>query len=346
MLDGLTPGDKIARREVHKQFGGRQQGGIGPSRVAPVVLFFTDPATGQRHGYYDGWDDEGFYNYVGEGQLGDQRLVQGNRAILNHDADGRTLEGFLADGPIVTYLGEFELVDYHWTEAHESGNPAVLRQVVVFRLRPVAGKPPVELPHVPVTPADGPRVDVVPVEERHTERAFVTPDRQPYELERREADLVHRYRDHLLRQGHDVSRLRVVPPGESAPLYSDLWDMTALELIEAKGGVTREQIRMAVGQLFDYGRFVEAKTRTLLVPSSPRPDLLEYLRSVLVEVVFPVGDGWRRLPEPDWSAIYERDKANAAALGIDYDEWEQLPEEAKDEALTNAGLRPADADLA
>jgi hypothetical protein len=292
VLDGLRPGDQLLRREVHARFGGRQQGGISPSRVVPIVMFFTDPATGQRHGYYDGWDDDGLYNYVGEGQLGDQRLVQGNRAILNHAAEGRTLEGFLADGPLVTYLGEFELVDHYFTEAHESANPDVLRQVVVFRLQPVGEQPPVDLPHVPVTPAVIPRIDVVAVEEHHTERAVVTPDRRPYELERREADLVHRYRNHLLRQGHEVGRLRVVPPGESTPLYSDLWDVTAAELIEAKGGVTRDQVRTAVGQLLDYGRFVHAKTRAVLLPSRPRPDLLAYLRSAAVGVIYPDGDTW------------------------------------------------------
>ena len=71
----------------------RQQGGIGPSRKAPVILFFTEPAAGHRHGYDDGWDDDGLFNSYGEGQLGGQRLVQGNTAILNHKTDGRTLKG-------------------------------------------------------------------------------------------------------------------------------------------------------------------------------------------------------------------------------------------------------------
>jgi hypothetical protein len=139
------------------------------------------------------------------------------------------------------------------------------------------------------------RTEVVPVEERHTERAFVAPDREPYELERREADLVHRYRNHLLRRGHNVSRLRVVPAGESAPLYSDLWDETAHELVEAKGGVTREQIRTGVGQLLDYGRFIDAKTRTLLVPARPRQDLLDLLKTVGIGLVYPDGDQWHRI---------------------------------------------------
>jgi len=224
--------------------------------------------------------------------LGDQRLVQGNKAILNHKTDGRTLEGFLARGTTVTYLGTFELVDHYWTEAHESGSTTV-RQVVVFRLRPLNAVP-VDLPHVPVSRAEGPRIDTVPVEEQHTERAFVTPDREPYEMERREATLVHRYREHLRRQGHEVGRLRVVPAGESAPLYSDLWDVTGRELVEAKGLVTREQLRSAVGQLLDYGRFVEAKTRTVLVPTRPRPDLLAYLASAGVSAVYPDGEDWVR----------------------------------------------------
>lgn len=292
MLPGLQPGDRLLRRELHERFGGRQQGGISPSRMVASVMFFTDPATGHRHGYYDGWDDDGLFNYVGEGQRGDQQLVQGNKTILNHAADGRTLEGFQASGTSVTYLGQFDLVDHYFTEAHETGSD-ILRQVVVFRLRPRA-KVPVELLQVPVTRSTEPRLQVVPVEEHHTERSFVTPDREPYELERREAALVHRYREHLRRQGHQVSRLRVVPPGESYPLYSDLWDETALELIEAKGTATRDQLRVAVGQLLDYGRFVDPKRRSVLLPSRPRADLLAYLHAVGVDAIYPNGVEWRR----------------------------------------------------
>ena len=293
MLAGLKAGDSLSRREVHARFGGRQQGGIGPSSKSPVVLFFTDPKTGHQHGYYDGWDDGGLFNYVGEGQVGDQRLIQGNKSILNHASDGRSLEGFLSSGTQVTYLGEFELVDHYFTDAHETASH-VLRQVVVFRLRPL-GPVPVDLPNAPFTPPPTARVDVVAIEEHNTERAFVTPDREPYEFERREAELVHRYREHLHRLGHEVSRLRVLPAGESAPLYSDLWDVTTSDLIEAKATVSRESLRMAVGQLLDYGRFVEAEGRTVLVPSRPRDDLLSYLSNAGIAVIYPHGDDWIRL---------------------------------------------------
>jgi hypothetical protein len=134
----------------------------------------------------------------------------------------------------------------------------------------------------------------VPVEEQHTERSFVSPDREPYELERKEASLVHRYRQYLQQQGHEVDRLRLVPPGESRPLYSDLWDETSRELVEAKATVTRDSLRMAVGQLLDYGRFAQASSLAVLLPSRPRDDLLAYLHNVGITVIYPDRDTWAR----------------------------------------------------
>ncbi|EHR63194.1 hypothetical protein [Saccharomonospora cyanea] len=293
MLPGLKPGDVLPRREVHDRYGGSRQGGIAPSSRTNVVLFFTNPAIGHRHGYYDGWGGDGLFHYVGEGQQGDQQLVRKNKSIAEHHRTGRTLEGFRADGKLVQYLGEFKLIDHYFTDAHETNDPSVLRQVIVFRLQP-RNEVPVELPNLPLRPKLKPRIDVVPVEEKFTERAFVTPDREPFELERRESVLVHHYRTYLENEGHTVRRLRIIPPGESRPLYSDLWDETTKELIEAKSSVTRDQLRLAVGQLFDYGRFVDARKRTILVPSRPREDLLNYLRSTSIGVTYLDDDGtWR-----------------------------------------------------
>lgn len=293
MLEGLTPGDRLRRREVHARYGGRQQSGISPSREVPAVMFFTDPLTGHQHGYYDGWDDDGMFNYVGEGQKGDQKLVQGNKAILRHREDKRALEGFAATGADVTYLGEFELAGVYERDAHETGDDSLLRQVIVFRLRPLNAVP-FELPHTPVTPTDVPVIEHVAVEEHHTERSFVTPSRDVYGLERVEATLVQRYRRYLESTGHIVKRLRIVPPGEVSPLYSDLWDESVRELIEAKGSVTRDHLRLAVGQLLDYGRFVNATRHSVLVPMRPRPDLRTYLRDAGIDVIFPAESGWER----------------------------------------------------
>src|SRR4051812_18936978 len=106
----LAPGDKAFRKELHDQFGGRRQGGIGPSNTSPNVLLFTDPTSGHPHGYFDSWDaDEGVYSYYGEGQLGDQRMVSGNATVLRHLDDGRALRLFQGSGGEVEYLGEWTL---------------------------------------------------------------------------------------------------------------------------------------------------------------------------------------------------------------------------------------------
>ena len=56
--------------------------------MSPNVLLFTDQASGSPHGYvFDGWVDDGddkVFLYTGEGQRGDQQLIRGNAAILNH----------------------------------------------------------------------------------------------------------------------------------------------------------------------------------------------------------------------------------------------------------------------
>src|SRR4051794_13490841 len=87
----LEPGDSIERKALQAVYGGRTQGGIGPSRRSPNVLLFSDLVAGEPHGYFDGWMPDGLFHYTGEGQFGDQRMASGNGAILNHRAEGRSL---------------------------------------------------------------------------------------------------------------------------------------------------------------------------------------------------------------------------------------------------------------
>src|SRR5580700_5976651 len=103
----MKPGETIVRRTLHDRFGGGRQGGISPSRVSPNIFIFT-AASGMQHGYADGWKDDACFHYTGEGQYGDQRMVRGNDAILNHVRRGRKLRLFKGAGGPVTYEGEFE----------------------------------------------------------------------------------------------------------------------------------------------------------------------------------------------------------------------------------------------
>lgn len=290
MIWALQPGEMIERTILQDRYGGRRQGGIGPSTSSPNVLIFTDPAAGEPLGHFDGWRADGCFHYTGEGQRGDQRMKSGNAAILDHRRDGRALRLFGGARGRVTYLGEFELDSerpFYTTDAPEapSGRP---RSVIVFRLKPrdVSPRPSAS----PLDRLLTPGVERVPVERQWTERSFVAPAGKEYEAERREQALVLAYRAYLQGQGHDVARLKIVPPGEAKPLFCDLYDSSENVLIEAKGTVERGAIRMAVGQLLDYSRSIDPRPRLVaLLPSLPRNDLRELLYSAGVEIVWREG---------------------------------------------------------
>ena len=289
----LEPGDGIERTALQARYGGRTQGGIGPSRKSPNVMLFSDPVAGEPHGYFDGWRDDGCFHYTGEGQRGDQQMKSGNASILNHEAESRALRLFLGARGWVTYQGEFELAadpPFYTTDAPETDNGPI-RTVIVFRLRPLGVKP--QPSSSKLDRIGGQEVEDVPVEEQWTEKAFVAPSHETYEADRREQKLVLAYRDQLRREGHEVRRLKIVPPGEAKPLFSDLFDLTTHTLFEAKGTVERGAIRMAIGQLMDYRRFVDpAPQLAVLLPSLPREDLLRLLASVGVNVVWRDGDAF------------------------------------------------------
>ncbi|MER8100738.1 restriction endonuclease [Kitasatospora sp. NPDC094016] len=290
----LKPGEQVERKQLHATYGGRTQGGIGPSAKTPNVMIFTDPIAGEKHGYYDDWMPDGTFHYSGEGQYGDQRMLSGNASILNHKAEGRALRVFRGARGFVTYLGEFAIDDerpWYEADAPETGD-GPLRKVIVFRLRPVdigteAHEPRTKLGHLLET---APRpIQNIPVEQQLTEKTFVDPNREPYEAERRESKLVLGFSDYLRSKGHQVTRQQIFPKGETRPLYTDLYDEQLNLLVEAKGSVTRENVRMAIGQLADYSRFVKGVTRAILLPSKPRADLLDLALSQGCEIIWPEG---------------------------------------------------------
>jgi hypothetical protein len=292
----LQPGTAIERRLLQEEYGGRTQGGIGPSKKSPNVLVFSDPVAGEPHGYYDGWQGDGCFHYTGEGQRGDQQMKSGNAAILNHAAEERALRVFEGARGTVTYVDEFELDEsepFYRTDAPETGN-GPLREVIVFRLRPrniEPGRPSSKLTAV----LAGPTSEQVPIEQQQTERAYVAPSHEPYEAERREQRLVIALDAHLRRLDHEVSRQRILPAGEARPLFTDLYDATTGALVEAKGSVERTAIRMAIGQLADYKRFIEdgePNHLAVLVPAVPRKDLRDLLSAQGIVLIYPDGDGF------------------------------------------------------
>ncbi len=86
-----------------------------------------------------------------------------------------------------------------------------------------------------------------------------------------------------------------MPSGEARPIITDLFDSTLGMLVEAKGSVERNAIRMAIGQLFGYRRFFapgELKYAAALFPTEPRADLSELLSEQGIIVIHQTAGGF------------------------------------------------------
>lgn len=131
---------------------------------------------------------------------------------------------------------------------------------------------------------------------------------EPGTAERREAALQQRYRAFLEAAGHSVCRKRIVVSGEANHLYTDLFNVTTGELIEAKSDSGRTAIRLALGQILDYARHVLPTSAAVLVPDKPAADLTELLLRNRIAVVW----------EDEPNSFQRRDpEARVAGSGLD-----------------------------
>jgi 5-methylcytosine-specific restriction protein A len=305
----LDPGDDLNRADRAELYGGAEQGGIQPSTTSPNVFVYTDPSAGELYGYtYDGWDSqEDLFLYTGEGRVGDQRLRAGNKAVAQHVQDGKALRLFVADGfetgtrtKRQVYLGEFEVDrDLPFVRAEAPDTEGVLRSVLVFRLHPIGrvlrresersetGDAPASTEAVlDDTPLRTPPLGAEVGTETTTNPTFTITPAAAVEGVRREALLSDRFQAFLEFHGRTVRRYRVKPAGSLSTLLTDLYDVTASVLYEAKAASTRECVRMAIGQLLDYRRFVPPASRlALLVPTPPALDLIDLLEDLNIDLV-------------------------------------------------------------
>lgn len=273
----IAIGEKIVRRDLHRVYGGSWYGGIEPSAKSSNVFLFTSESAGAQFGYaFDGWHSDGTFRYTGDGQVGDQVMKGGNRAILDHIEQGRALRLFEKDGTSVIYVGEFELPDESYVLIDEAPDVKKegLRSVFVFRLRPVGETWRGDLPHAP----EGEFAFSVAIEKSNVDE--YVQQRQSADLVtalRAEAGLVGRYIDWAHRSTGATAERQAVPTAAGHVMYTDVYIRETRELIEAKASSSREHIRLALGQILDYARYVPHSSLAILTPTRPAGEMIELL---------------------------------------------------------------------
>lgn len=135
-----------------------------------------------------------------------------------------------------------------------------------------------------------PTVTDIPPESRVSEQ-FERDVPDPVVAERRESALQERYQDFLTTKGRVVCRQRVDVPGATHPLYTDIFDATTRELVEVKSECGRSTVRLALGQILDYARYVDPNSMAVLLPDKPAEDLLTLLSTYNVAAVWESTEG-------------------------------------------------------
>ncbi|MGI8578876.1 MAG: hypothetical protein ACR2KG_13400 [Nocardioidaceae bacterium] len=286
-------GTKLPRKELHDRWGGGRYGGMEPAVEAESVFLFSNPSVGRAFGYnYDGWHDDGTFHYTGDGQLGDQLPTSGgNKALVDAPALGRTVRLFRSEGTETTYLGAFSLAtDPPYYSDAAPDRELVVRKVLVFRLEPLGT---VVHDDVDDAPRDTDAPEEIPVEAGDIDSYLVRHPDEPVTAVRREAQLVARYVAWLSNIGEEAVRHRIPVPG-GGYLFTDVFNRTRQEVVEAKASAARLYVRAALGQILDYSRFLAHDSRAVLLPSVPSDDLVELLHTHGVAVIWEDGSTFPR----------------------------------------------------
>lgn len=132
----FTIGESYHRQsDLHNKYGGNRQSGISACSKHPIIFLFSAP-TGKESGYKDGFVSNDTYIYSGEGSVGNMEFTRGNKAILDHQADGRELHLFKKEkSGLYQYIGQFEYASHKIIEGDDiEGNKRKLIQFTLNRI--------------------------------------------------------------------------------------------------------------------------------------------------------------------------------------------------------------------
>jgi len=104
---------------------------------------------------------------------------------------------------------------------------------------------------------------------------------------KKEKKLLDDYKRWLERQGRKLSRLQI------GQMQCDAWEEERQNLIEAKSTISRQDIRMAVGQLLDYAHQIRKDfadfNKAILLPERPEQNDAGWVESAGIRVVWRSG---------------------------------------------------------
>ncbi len=308
-------GESLPKKKIHElEFAGTKVRGSDQHAMTSCLdksafLIFHDPVEGKRFGY-DVWEGEqadGSFHYTGMGVKGNQVLSRGNKGLLEAADAGRPIHFFRRPLPGVkreqgdpyTYEG---LVTLGWPPYEvrrapdEDGNE---RDVFVFKLLPV-GKTGLEVENeeLPTGIPVGEFANWIPPAAQTAAQS--KQQTEPPTAELVENQLHGRFGEFLTSLGFKPESVAISLQGLKGALRPDFVLRDVGFVIEAKASSSREDVRLAIGQVLDYRYLLDlmdVKCKpAILLPQGPTPDLVDLLKTLNVALIVERSDGTFDLP--------------------------------------------------
>jgi hypothetical protein len=293
----LKAGSKIMRKKLHESYGGQVQGGISTPSNCDAIFVFT-ASVGVEFGYIDGWnEDRTLFFYSGEGKKGNQSFTRGNKAILETITNNKIIYLFEGARGEVKLIGRFKLSSneaYLMSESHDVEGD--VRNIIIFKLIPFIGQVNNTLgmeQDESVFKGNFAESSEIDIESSGSE-TFVRRATKQSVASRTESKLVEHFTKYLIEEKRvtrkSIIRNKIKIPNSSHVLFTDIFVKNSKILIEAKSSATRESIRMAIGQLLDYKRFIDHGSLAILVPQIPSSDLISLSNDNGISLIYLDGD--------------------------------------------------------
>ncbi len=220
-------------------------------RRAPATRYF------RQYGAANSIPNESEYSRYFIGSVGVNRKIGASRERFARYRVGMSLQEAIANG--------ISRMDLRWDNTHG--------------LITIVSKTPLTI----ARREDVPVPKLRPLDRYLTASTAVEPS-EAYVQTQSERELVTAYAAHMKPKEYDFK----IPEFR---LRADMYEPSRKLLIEAKGAATRVNVRMAIGELADYMRFLRPKTLAVLLPERPSTDLEALLKSQKIQLIWRNADG-------------------------------------------------------
>jgi len=293
----FVPGQEVTKSAVHQAVGGSDQHAMTSCLSRTAFLIFYDPKAGRKFGY-DMWEGEqadGTFSYTGQGVKGDQRMRGPNLGLVRAAQQNSPIHFFRRPEPGVkrlkgnpyTYVGRVILGEPMFQEQVAPDEDGRNRKVFVFNLVPI------DLADF-VVKSQGSDAGAIRCEFRSSPELpeVAQPgvaSRVPTATELEENKLQNRFRKYLTDRGETPETVDIRLPNAKGSVRPDFILRERGIVIEVKPTISREHVRLAIGQVLDYAHLLKLDGKhfdpAILLPAQPKADLVSLAESVGIGLI-------------------------------------------------------------